>query len=403
MKKDLKEKSTVKAERAKLNIAMICDPIGDSKAGVILSTLRFAKLLGERGHNIIFIGARLKGNKKHGYHYGVKTYRFKSLPVPKSGGWYLAFPKVKDLKKIFQEEKIDVVHIILPMSGAISAIKAAKALNIKIVSHSHSQPENLFMEMPGFIRPTLCNLWNKYLVWIYGKSEVLIYPSEMARSLLDKLSKKDQLSVVISNGINTADFKPLNIGDFHKRFKIPENMVQLLYVGRLFPEKSIHTAVEAMPHILEKHPNTHFMIVGIGHLKPKLEKLAIDLGVINNITFLGLVSEEDKIFAYNACDIFILPSLAELEGMVVLEAMACGKPIVISNAEMSASRFFVDGNGFLFEKQDGKHLAEQVVKLIGDVELRERMGQTSLEQSKNYDIHRSVDKLEAVYYSVLEK
>ena len=392
-----------KTKENKLNIAMICDPIGDSKAGVILSTLRFAKLLGERGHGVIFIGARLKGNKKHGHHDGIKTYRFKSLPVPKSGGWYLAFPSVKELKKIFKEEKIDVVHIILPMSGAISAIKAAKALNIKIVSHSHSQPENLFMEMPKFIRPTLCNLWNKYLVWIYGKSEVLIYPSEMARGLLDKLSKKDQPSIVISNGINTDVFKPLAIGDFHKRFNIPENTVRLLYVGRLFPEKSIHTAVEAMPHILKKHPNTHFMIVGIGHLRAKLEKLASDLGVRDNITFLGLVSEEDKILAYNACDIFILPSLAELEGMVVLEAMACGKPIIISNAEMSASRFFVDDNGFLFEMQNGKHLAEQTIQLIADVELRRKMGKNSLEKSKNYDINRSVDKLEAVYYSVLEK
>jgi glycosyltransferase involved in cell wall biosynthesis len=387
----------------KLNIAMICDPIGDSKAGVILSTLRFAKLLSERGHHIIFIGARLKDNKKHGHHDGIKTYRFKSLPVPKSGGWYLAFPTVKELKKIFQEEKINVVHIILPMSGAISAIKAARALNIKIVSHSHSQPENLFMEMPAIIRPTLCNLWNKYLVWIYGKAEILIYPSEMARSLLDKLSKKNQPSIVISNGINTAHFKPLAIGDFHKRFKIPENTVKLLYVGRLFPEKSIHTAIEAMPHILKKHPKTHFMIVGAGHLRPKLEKLAKDLNVLGDITFLGLVSEEDKILAYNACDIFVLPSLAELEGMVVLEAMACGKPIIISNAEMSASRFFVNGNGFLFEKQDGKHLAEQAIQLIVDVELRQKMGQISLEKSKDYDINRSVDKLEAVYYSVLEK
>ena len=390
-------------QKEKLNIAMICDPIGDSKAGVILSTLRFAKLLGERGHNVIFIGARLKGHKKHEHHDGIKTYRFKSLPVPKSGGWYLAFPKVKELKKIFKDEKINVVHIILPMSGAISAIKAARALNIKIVSHSHSQPENLFMEMPSFIRPTLCNLWNKYLVWIYNKAEILIYPSEMARSLLDKLSKKNQPSVVISNGINTAHFKPMAIGDFHKRFKIPEDTVKLLYVGRLFPEKSIHTVIEALPHIVEKYSNTHFMIVGVGHLKLKLEKLAEKLGVSKYITFLGLVSEEDKILAFNACDIFVLPSLAELEGMVVLEAMACGKPIIISNSEMSASRFFVDGNGFLFEKQNGKHLAEQAIQLIANLELRQKMGHISLEKSKNYDIHRSVDKLEEVYYLILEK
>ena len=182
----------------KLNIAMICDPIGDNKSGAVVSTLRFGKLLKERGHHVIFIGARSKEHKDHNYHHGIKAYRYRSIPVPKSGGWHLALPTVKKLKKVFQEEKINIVHILLPMSGAIIAIKAARALNIKIVAHSHSQPENLFMNMPKLIQPALNNLWNKYLTWVYGKAELLIYPSELARSLLNKLSDKNQPSSVVS-------------------------------------------------------------------------------------------------------------------------------------------------------------------------------------------------------------
>ena len=139
-----------KKPKDKINIAMICDPIGNNKSGVVVSTLRFAKLLKERGHNVIFIGAKSPEHKNHSIHHGVKAYRFRSLPIPKSCGWYLAFPTIKELKKIFKDEKIDVVHIILPMSASIVAIKAARALNIKIVAHSHSQPENLFMDMPKF-------------------------------------------------------------------------------------------------------------------------------------------------------------------------------------------------------------------------------------------------------------
>ncbi len=385
----------------KLNIAMVCDPIGGNKSGVVVSTLRFGKLLKERGHHVIFIGARSEEHKDHSYHHGIKAYRYRSIPIPKSGGWNLAFPTVKELKKVFQEEKINVVHIILPMSGAIVAIKAASALNIKIVAHSHSQPENLFIDMPKLIRPTLNNLWNKYLSWVYGKAESLIYPSEMARSLLDKLSDKNQPSTVISNGINLKEFQPMDIGDFHYRFNIPDKKVKLLFVGRLYPEKSIDTLIKAVPYIIKKHPDTHVMIVGAGHLRLKLEKLVHSLGVDKYITFLGLVSEEDKILAYNASDIFILPSVAELEGMVVLEAMACGKPLVISDAEMSASRYFVDDNGFLFKKENYIDLARQVLKLIIDADLRKNMGQSSFEKSKCYDIHKSVDLLEKVYYSML--
>src|SRR3989344_4458506 len=247
---------------------------------------------------------------------------------------------------------MDVVHIILPMSGAIPAIKAAKALGIKIVAHSHSQPENLFMDMPKIIQPALGNLWNKYLTWIYGKSDVLIYPTEMAHSLLEKLNNKNHPSVVISNGINLKEFRPMPIGNFCERFNIPQNTKKLLFVGRLFPEKSIDTLIKAVPFIIKKHPDTHVIIVGGGHQRPKLENLVRSLDIGKYVAFLGLVSEEDKILAYNACDIFILPSLAELEGMVVLEAMACGKPILIADAEMSASRYFVGGNGFLFKTKD---------------------------------------------------
>jgi len=145
------------------------------------------------------------------------------------------------------------------------------------------------------------------------------------------------------------------------------------------------------------------MLVGGGYQRQKLEKMAQTLGLAKHVTFLGMVSDEDKVLAYNAGDIFILPSLAELEGMVVLEAIACGKPIIISDAKMSASRFFVNGNGFLFKTEDHQHLAEQVSKLIADEELRKKLGMASLEMSKKYDIQHSVDMLEEVYYSSTEK
>ncbi len=386
--------------RKKLNIAMICDPIGNNKSGVVVSTVRFAKLLKDRGHNVIFIGANSKGFKSYDYFEKIKTYRFRSLPIPKSNGWHLAIPTIKELKNIFKNENIDVVHIIIPMSGSVVAIKVAKILGIKIVAHSHSQPENLFMNMPKIIQPVLNNLWNKYLAWTYSKAESLIYPSKMAKELLEKLGKKDQNSYVVSNGININEFSLKDIGDFNERYSIPKDKIKLLFVGRLFPEKSIDTLIESIPYFIKNYPETHIMIVGAGYLRQKLEKLSKRLGVENKITFLGLVSEEDKIHAYNASDIFVLPSMAELEGMVVLEAMACGKPIVISDSKMSASRFFVDNNGFLFKAKDEKDLAEKISRLLEDKILREKMGEKSLSMSKDYDIEHSVDTLEKIYYSL---
>ena len=259
-------------QNRKLNIALVCDPVGSNKSGVVVSTMRFGKLLQERGHHVIFIAAKNKEHKANSIHDGIKTYRYRSLPVPKSGGWNVALPTVKELKKVFTDEKIDIVHVTIPMTGAIMAIKAARALHIKIIAHSHSQPENLFMDAPKFLQPTLHKAWNGGLAWLYNKAEALIYPSELAHTLLEKLSRKDQPWKFISNGIHTDVFKPLPIGDFYDRYKIPKDSVKLLFVGRLFPEKSVHTLIDAMPHIIKKHPNTHLMLVGAGHLREKLEK-----------------------------------------------------------------------------------------------------------------------------------
>ncbi|MBI3888509.1 glycosyltransferase [Candidatus Nomurabacteria bacterium] len=386
--------------KEKLNIAMVCDPIGSNKSGVVVSTVRFAKLLRARGHHIIFIGAKLS-EQDDSDHDSIKAYRYRSIPIPKGDGWCLSFPTVRELKKVFMDEKIDVVHIILPMSGAVVAIKAAQALKIPIVAHSHSQPENIFLEAPKWLQPTLGRLWNRYLVWVYSKAQTLIYPSEMAKSLLHNLGKKNQSSMVISNGINLSHFVTLPVGDFYKRFNIPEKAIKLLFVGRLHLEKSVDTLIKAMPYIIKTSKNIHLMIVGPGYLRPKLEKLTQSLGMQPYITFLGQVSEEDKIIAYNASDIFVLPSIAELEGMVVLEAMACSKPIVISDAKMSASRYFVDGNGFLFKTRDHQHLAEQVLKIIADPVLRKKMGEKSFQNAQKYDIHKSVELLEEVYYKAI--
>jgi len=391
----------IKNHKEKLNIAMVCDPIGSNKSGVVVSTLRFGKLLKERGHNVIFIGAKSKEHRGHSQHGEIKAYRYRSLPIPKSGGWYTAFPTVPELKKVFREEKINVVHILLPMSAAIVAIRAAKALKIKIVAHSHSQPENLFMDMPKIIQPTLGKLWNKYLAWIYGKAELIIYPTEFGQKLLHHLTKKDKRSAVVSNGVNMERYKIKEVGDFHDRFNIPKDTINIVYVGRLYPEKSIDTLIKAVPHIIKKYPNVHVMLAGAGHVRPKLEKLVDSLKINKHVTFLGLVSDEDKILAYNAGDIFISPSFAELEGMTVLEAMACGKPVIVPNAEMNAAKFFIDNNGFLFETENHKDLAEQAIKLIADPALRKKLGENSLKKVKNYDINKSVELLEEVYYKTL--
>ncbi len=391
----------------KLTIAMVCDAVTDYTAGSLVSTLRFAELLTARGHRIIFIAARSPMSPEDGYYKDtIKVYRFFSVLLPKSEkAFYLSLPTIGKLKKIFAKEKVDLVHVLLPTPSTILSILAAKSMGLKVVSHSHAQPENLFLHIPkaiAFIQKPLNYLFYQYLAWINRNSSVLVYPSEFAQELLAK-NIKGIPGHVISNGVNSEVFKKIDVGDFFDKYGIPHGKLNILCVGRLHPEKSVDTYIRALSLVLQKHPHVYAWIVGAGHMDKELADLSIKLGVAEHVSFLGKISDEDLVKAYSAAHIFVLPSLAELEGMVVLEAMACGLPIVIANAPDSASRFFVQSNGFLFEPKNERDLMDKLTTLVENTDLRNKMSKASIEVSKKYNIHESVRRLEAIYHSLLER
>lgn len=388
--------------RKKLNIAMVCDPISDYKSGVLVSTLRFAERLRNRGHRIIFIAARSPMNPKDDTLNEFKVYRFPSVLLPKSeGSWYVSFPSKEKIKKILREEKIDILHTLLPMPSSVISIRAAKSLGIKVVAHSHAQPENIFMHLPKYLgRNFFSRVYYRYLLWLYKQAHAVIYPSEFAKKMFANISGGAN-HVVISNGVDAGEFKKVDAGNFFGKFNLSDKDKKIFYVGRLHPEKCVDTMIKSIPHVIKHQPDAHFFIAGFGHQEDSLKQLAEKLDLSKKVTFMGKISEEDKIMAYNACDIFVSPSMAELEGMTVLEAMACGKPIIIANSENSAATYFVDNNGFLFEPENEKDLANQIVSMLADEDLRKKMGEVSFQKSKQYDINESVSKLEDLYYSIL--
>jgi glycosyltransferase involved in cell wall biosynthesis len=386
--------------RKKLNIAIVYDAINQEISGSSISTFRFARLLSRKGHKVIFLSTTSKKIKGDFYYQGkIKIYVFGSLHLPKSSAMSIGFASTKKIGSILKKEEIDILHVMIPTPLTLLSIKVAKKLKIKLVSHSHAQPENILLHLPPIFQiPFMKNLLNKYVFWINKDAEIVFCPSKFAERNFKK-NNPSAKTMVVSNGVNRAVFQKRNPNSFIKKFNLSKN-TRIFYVGRLSPEKCVDVLIRSIPFILKKYENFEVDIVGMGYQREELEKLSEKLGVRKYVKFLGKVSDSDLVLAYNACDIFVLPSLAELEGMVVLEAMACGKPILIANSKESASVDFVDGNGFLFKSKNPKDLAEKALKLLKNNVLRKKMGKKSFELAKDYDINRSIDKLEKVYYSL---
>jgi 1,2-diacylglycerol 3-alpha-glucosyltransferase len=384
-----------------LNVAIVCDGIGDVVGGSFISTQRFGELLKARGHRIVFISSRSRKHPRNHEFRGIQTYRLPSVLIPWSEGQlYLAIPFVNRLRNILRDEQIDIVHVMIPMPLGLVTVRVAKTIGLPVVMHSHTQPENIFMNSPQFPgRDALQRRFCGYLNWIYRQGDVMIFPSDFSRRQFPELSASK--SMVISNGVDRQRFRPTAPDAFMRRFKLSRAKQLLMYLGRLHREKDVETLIRAMRILRRLHRQAHLVIVGFGYEQPSLERLARECDLAEDVTFCGFVPDEDLAAAYSACDLFVLPSLAELEGMAVLEAMSCGKPILIADAKDSAAIDFVEGNGLLFRARDPEHLAAQASRLLCNPEMRRAMAAVSLTKSRSFDINESAAAIESLYYSLL--
>jgi phosphatidyl-myo-inositol dimannoside synthase len=138
--------------------------------------------------------------------------------------------------------------------------------------------------------------------------------------------------------------------------------------------KGVDTVIEAMPEVLAAFPGVRYVVVGDGDDRPRLEKLAHRCGVHERVTFVGAVDHAALRSFYEACEVFVMPSRTEGFGIVFLEAMALGKPVVGGN-HGGTPEVWADGTaGFLVEYGDVRALAGRLKLLLGDSGMRARMG-----------------------------
>jgi glycosyltransferase involved in cell wall biosynthesis len=203
--------------------------------------------------------------------------------------------------------------------------------------------------------------------------------------------KKTSNSVVIPNGIDY---------DSIQKIKPSSDNSDILFVGRLIKEKNVETLLRALPSVKKKFPDFNCVVVGDGPEKNKLEKLVENLGLSENVSFTGFMENYTDIIAHmKSTKVFVLPSIREGFGMVVIESNACGVPVVVVNHPMNAAQdLVVDGvNGYISEPEP-ELMAGIIVKSI---ENKDKMRDKCLEISMEYDWDKIVNSLLEVYKGIM--
>ncbi len=207
--------------------------------------------------------------------------------------------------------------------------------------------------------------------------------------------------VVIPNAVDVHRFDPTIDGRAVRlRLKIPVDRPVVLLVGRIVAHKGIEHFIEASRYL----PGVQFLIAGEGTHLETMERLAIRLGVAERVRFLGRVSQENLPKVYAACDIFVLPSVSRLEafGIVALEAMATGKPVVVADIP-GVREVIEDGReGLLTDPVNPQDLAEKIRRLVEDPALRQEMGRRGREKVlASFTTEAVADQVLKVYGDVL--
>lgn len=195
------------------------------------------------------------------------------------------------------------------------------------------------------------------------------------------------------HGVDTDWFYPRD--DHHPA--VDDEKTTLLYVGRLGARKGLALALRAFARVDDS--DVEFLIAGTGRHEERLRDLADDLGINDRVQFLGYVDDEQLPVLYSSADVFILPSRYEGFGLVLLEAMACGTPVIGTDAGgiPTAVR---EGVGVVVERDVSK-VASRVRELLQDDQRRDTMAQRATQRREDHSWNRAIKQTEQAYYSLV--
>lgn len=275
--------------------------------------------------------------------------------------------RVTDVLNEFQP---DLIHTMNPTVFGIQAIVSSRLMGVPLVASYHTHFAH-YARLYGYGWITGA-IWG-YMRLLHNRAALNLCTSEATRRELER--RGFQRLRVWSHGVDLERFRPRPV-DAAMRSKLsggrPDRLV-LVFVGRLAPEKQI----ERLIPLLQRMPEVSLAVVGDGPTRPELERQFRGLPVV----FTGYLQGEELANAYTSADAFVFPSTTETLGLVLLEAMASGLPIVA--ARSAPSMELLDGGkaGLLYTGDDPESLVAVVRRLVADPDLRQRLGEASRQQA----------------------
>lgn len=260
----------------------------------------------------------------------------------------------KHLKAVDQAIKkndieFDLIHSHFTWSAGYVGAKLKEKYNVPFVVTAHGYDI--------YDLPFKDEEWKEKIEYVLNTADCIITVSNSNLRCIEKLDVDTPVKV-IPNGFNNKMFHPMNSDECRKNLKLPMDKKIILTVGNLVEIKGHKYLIEAMSEVVKHRKDVLCIIVGNGKLEGKLKKQIKSLNLESYVKLVGRKSHNEIPLWMNACDVFVLPSQRESFGVVQIEAMACGKPIVATRNGGSEEIITSDDYGLLCEPTRSRKLAE---------------------------------------------
>ncbi|MEM2256256.1 MAG: glycosyltransferase family 4 protein [Candidatus Bathyarchaeia archaeon] len=267
-----------------------------------------------------------------------------------------------------------------------------------------------FKEQPMTARTKLAKLFLPHLSKLEKesaeKATLIVTISKYSFKKIVQLYGIDREKIrIVPNGVDAQKFKPDFISRMQtkREMKLKEDEKYVLFVGNLVPRKGLYLLINAAKKVFAEIKNVKVLIAGTGPLRNSLLRYAETKGVLDRIIFLGQVKDEILPKLYNCCDVVVLPSLQEGQGIALLEAQAAAKPVVACRVG-GVPEIVLDGETGILVQPREEELAMAMIKLLSDDNLREKMGMAGRRfVCENFTWEKCAEKMLNVYYEAINQ
>lgn len=360
--------------------------------GVETHVLDISRELAKRGHEVYVFTSQYTPNLPEFETLdGIKIQRIKPFVN------IFTTPVIPKLRKVLLKNPCDIVHAHIPPPFVeFFSARSRNKTKIPLVLTYHCD-----LELPNFLNKFISGFYRRTFghYSLIHTDKIIVTTNTYAATSRSVWHFKP---VVVPNAVNAKDFNPEVDGSMIRKRHNLDGKKVVLYVGRIKFHKGIEYFVSAAKFFKN---DTKFLIVGSGDYEPVIKDIIKNLNLEDRVILVGKVPADELALYYAACDVFVLPSLTRLEafGIVGLEAMSSGKPVIISDIPGVREVIKNGREGLLTPPMDIKGMAGKIKKLLDDPELRARMGKAGRKKViEQFEISKVVNQLENIYKKILK-